>query len=301
MSEVFTSDTLEHRCPHDHYWREHTNGQVTPSWGLGGTFIDVESPGRCPAPLTDEHGLYACGTCGQRHRPGDGLCGLSCSPWEYGEGEDKRQECEIPKPACGAAPVWTRRWGDQHLPWPDTGPGPLYSIWHLEMSDGRERLVCYLGGSCHEREVLDVHTGELLRIPVADPAWRPAGTRPRTLKDLPDPLRRAWPKPTSGSETGVRAPWLLARTNPDDQALALLHDAGLLRVAEHEREFMWAVKAAEGPDALAAEIRRRVSERDWQVADLDALLSAHRRERERLAAEQARHAPARDVQLNFGI
>lgn len=301
MSDVFSNDTLEHRCPHGHYWREHTNGQVTPAWGLGGTFIDVEDPGRCPVPLTDEQGLYACGTCKQRHRPGDGLRGMSFTPWEYGDGEGKRQECEIPRPACGAAPMWTRRWGDRYLPWPDSGPGSLYSIWRLEHRDHGERLVCYLGGSCEEREVLDVHTGELLQIPVAGPAWRPAGSRQRTLKDLPDALRRAWPKPTSASESGVGTPWLLAHTNPDYQALTALHDAGLLRVADHEREFMWAVKAAGSADRLAEEIRTRVRERDWQVADLEGLLAAHRRERDRLAAEQARHPPARDVQLALGI
>ena len=300
MSEVFSDDTLEHRCVHGHYWREHTNGQVTPPWGLGGTFIDVEDPSRCPAPATDANGLYECGSCGQRHRPGDGLRGLSCTPWEYGE-DGKRRECEIPIPACGAGVMWTRRWGDRHLPWPDEGPGALYSIWRLEQRGGGERLVCYLGGGGAGHEVLDVHTGEVVLIPVGDPEWNPAGTRPRTLKDLPDPLRRAWPKPTSSSEAGVGAVWLIAHTNPDYQALAALHAQGLLQVVDHEREFMWAVKGAGGPDGLAAEIRRRVAERDWQVADLEGLLAAHRRERAQLAAEQALHTPAVDVQLNLGI
>jgi hypothetical protein len=301
MGEVFTSDTLEHRCPAGHYWREHPNGQVTPPWGLGGTFIDVEDPARCPAPATDEHGLYACGTCGQRHRPGDGLRGLSFTPWEYGGGPGKRQECEIPTPGCGEPAMWTRRWGDRHLPWPDSGPGALYSIWRLERREGGERLVCYLSGGCGKHEVLDLHTDEILRIPVADPAFIPAGTRPRTIKDLPDALRREWPKPASSSETGVGTLWLLAHTNPDYQALIALHDEGLVQVADHQREFMWAIKAADGPNGLLAEIRRRASEGDWQIPDLDRLLAVHRVERDRLATEQARYSPASGVQLALGI
>jgi hypothetical protein len=42
VSAIVNEDTLEYRCAAGHYWRENTNGQVTPSWGLGGTFIDVE-------------------------------------------------------------------------------------------------------------------------------------------------------------------------------------------------------------------------------------------------------------------
>jgi hypothetical protein len=302
MSEVFSDDTLEHRCVHGHYWREHPNGQVTPSWGLGGTFIDVAVASCCPEPATDENGLYECGCCGQRHRPGDGLRGLSCTPWEYGEEEGKRRECEIPTTACGAAAVWTRRWGDRHLPWPDEGPGALYSIWRLEQRGSGERLVCYLGGGARGgSEALDVHTGEVLQIPVGDTAWNPAGTRKGTLKDLPDALRRAWPKPTSTSESGVGAIWLLAHTNPDYQALAVLHDEGLLRVEDHELEFMWAVKATGTPEGIAVEIRRCISERSWHVPDLAHLLGAHASQRARLAAEQACSAPAPDVQLTLGI
>lgn len=301
MGEVFTSDTLEHRCPAGHHWREHPNGQVTPQWGLGGTFIDVENPTRCPAPTTDEQGLYACGTCGLRHRPGDGLRGLSFTPWEFGEGPGKRQECEIPTPGCGQPAVWTRRWGDRNLPWPDSGPGSLYSIWRLALREGGERLVCYLGGGRGAHEVIDLHTGEMLRIPNADPTFIAARTRPRTIKDLPDALRREWPKPTSSSEAGVGTVWLLAHTNPDYQALIAVHAQGLVQVADHEREFMWAIKAADGPDGLAGEIRRRAGERDWHIPDLDALLAAHQRKRDRLASEQARQTPASTVQLALGI
>jgi hypothetical protein len=302
MIDAFSNDTLEHRCSAGHYWREHTNGQVTPSWGLGGTFIDIEDPSRCPAPATDENGLYECGSCRQRHRPGDGIRSLSFSPWEYGEQEGKRRECEIPRPACGAEAVWTRRWGDRHLPWGDEGPGALYSIWRLEQRDSGQRLVCYLGGSVEGgTEAVDVHTGEVLRIPTGATEWNPAGTRKATLADLPEALRRDWPKPKSASERGVETLWLLARTNPDYQALLVLHAKGLLQVDDHARQFMWAVKDAGGPHGLAAEIHRRVTEREWQVADLDALLAAHRRERARLAAEQARDTPAPDVQLTLGI
>jgi hypothetical protein len=59
MNEVFSDDTLEHRCEDGHYWREHTNGQVTPSWGYGGTFIDIADPSVCPQPTTDERGHAA--------------------------------------------------------------------------------------------------------------------------------------------------------------------------------------------------------------------------------------------------
>jgi hypothetical protein len=122
MTTVFTDYTLEHRCPAGHCWREHTNGQVTPSWGLGGTFVDVPDPTRCPEPATDEDGLYACATCGERHRPGDGLAGMSFTPWEFASGE--RQECEVPRPACGQPAVSTRRWGDRSLASSDS-PGQL--------------------------------------------------------------------------------------------------------------------------------------------------------------------------------
>jgi hypothetical protein len=301
MHDAFSNDTLEHRCPAGHYWREHTNGQVTPPWGLGGTFISVEDPSRCPAPATDTDGLYDCGSCGQRHRPGDGIRDLSCTPWEYGEEDGKRRECEIPRPACGAEAVWTRRWGDRHLPWGEEGIGALYSIWRLEQRGGGERLVCYLSGGGSSHEVLDVHTGEVFSIAVGDPGWNPAGTRPRTIKDLPEALRQAWPKPTSTTEAGVGTVWLLAQTNPDYQALAALHAQGLLTVKDHEREFMWAIKAAGGPDRLPAEIRRRIADRDWQVVDVESLLDAHRVERAQFADQQALHTPAVEVQLNLGI
>jgi hypothetical protein len=302
MGDVFTSDTLEHRCPDGHDWREHTNGQVTPSWGYGGTFIDVADPSRCPEPASDPDGLYLCDSCGQRHRPGDGLRSLSSTPWEYGDGPGKRPECAIPRPACGAAAVWTRRWGDRHLPWPDEGPGALYTIWRLEQRGYGERLVCYLGGVLDGgNAALDLHSGELLTIPPGDGEWNPTGTRKATLNDVPGVLRREWPRPKSASESGVDAPWLLARVNPDYQALVVLHAEGLLGVAAPARQFTRVIKTAATGAGLEAAIRRRVSDGQWQIADLDALLAAHRRVRARLADEQARHAPAPDVQLTFGI
>jgi hypothetical protein len=63
VSEIFSDDTLEHRCEDGHYWREHTTGQVTPSWGLGATFIDVADSSVCPQPATDERGQYDCASC----------------------------------------------------------------------------------------------------------------------------------------------------------------------------------------------------------------------------------------------
>jgi len=110
---AFSDDPLEHRCAAGHYWREHTNAQVTPSCGYGGTFIDVDDPAVCPEPQTDDEGLYACATCGKRHRPGGGLRGMSFTHWEFSV--DGRRECEVPRPSCGKPPVWTRRWGDRGL------------------------------------------------------------------------------------------------------------------------------------------------------------------------------------------
>jgi hypothetical protein len=115
MTGILNDDTLEHRCASGHYWREHTNGQVTPAWGYGLTFIDVDDPALCPEPETDGDGQYECGTCGHRHRPCDGLAGMSFTPWKYADGQ--RSECEIPKPACGRPAVWTRRWGDRDSPY----------------------------------------------------------------------------------------------------------------------------------------------------------------------------------------
>jgi hypothetical protein len=123
MTPVFTEDTLEHRCAAGHYWREHTNGQVTPSWGLGRTFIEAGDPSLCPEPATDEDGLYACGTCGRRHRPGEGRAGLSFTPWEYANGQ--RQECEVPVPSCRQPAAWTRRWGDRRRDAADEATGQL--------------------------------------------------------------------------------------------------------------------------------------------------------------------------------
>lgn len=115
MTDILNDDTLEHRCASGHSWREHTNGQVTPSWGYGGTFIDVDDPALCPEPETDGDGLYECGTCGHHHRPGDGRAGMSFTPWKYANGQ--LCECEIPKPACRRPAVWTRRWGDRDSPY----------------------------------------------------------------------------------------------------------------------------------------------------------------------------------------
>jgi hypothetical protein len=301
MSAVFSDDTLEHHCAEGHYWREHTNGQVTPSWGYGGTYLDVADPALCPEPYTDEQGLYACCSCGERHRPGDGLAGMSFTPWEYSEG--KRQECEVPVPACGKPAVWTRRWGDRHLPWPN-GPGELYSLWRLEHRSDGERLVCYIGSIIkgNGSEAIDLHTGEMLAIGTGDPAWNPAGTRKATVADLPGALRAIWPRRPSPSEGGgVSTPWLLAHTNPDYMALCALREQGLLSVKDHVREFMWAISGARSSGGLEQEIRRCVSERDWQIPDVAALLAAHTREREQLRERNAQARPRPSVQLGLGI
>ncbi len=272
----FSADTLEHRCTEGHYWREHTDGTVTPSWGLGGTHLEVADAALCPEPATDEQGLYACPSCGESHRPGEVLQGMSCTPWEYGEG--KRQECEVPIPACAKPAVWTRRWGDQSLPWPDEGPGSLYSLWWLSHRQDGQRLISHLGGGGKEgREVIDMHTGEILRIASDDARWEAAATRRASLVDLPSEVRQAWPRePASSSEASeLKTPWLLAHTNPDYMALCQLREQGQLALADHERQFMWAVITAAGSGDLHGELRRRASKHGWQAADFDALLVAH--------------------------
>jgi hypothetical protein len=298
-AETFTDDTLEHRCPKGHGWREHGNGQVTPSWGLGGTFIDVEDSTRCPEPAVGEDGMYQCATCRQTHRPGDGVRGMSCTPWEFGPG--KRQECQVPEPACGLPAVWTRRWGDRYLPWPN-GPGQLYSLWHLSHRCDGERLVAYLGGTGNGSQVLDLHTGEPLTVEHGDLDWVPTATRPATVRDLPEALCAAWPRHLSSSEAGgVSTPWLLAHTNPDYIALCELHANGMLRVRDHEREFMWAVMADSEPEPLEHEIRARARDRDWQVDDVDALLTAHARLAQEMRAVRVSAGTVPGVQLALGV
>lgn len=298
-SEVFGDDTLEHRCASGHYWREHTNGQVTPSWGFGGTFVDVADPTVCPEPTLDADGLYPCPSCGQSHRPGEGLRGMSFAPWEFGPG--KRQECAVPTPGCGKPAMWTRRWGDRSLPWPD-GPGALYSLWYLSHRVDGERLVAYISGRGDSSQVIDLRTGEPLRIAHGDPAWIAQTTRRATVRDAPEALRASWPRESSPSEGGgVSTTWLLAHTNADYVALCRLHDRGVLAVPDHEREFMWAVLAAAEGDGLAAEIRSRVREDRWPVADVEALVAVHAETAAEAAASLRGELAPAGVQMGLGF
>ncbi len=289
MTDMFSDDTLEHRCSAGHYWREHTNGQVTPSWGLGGTYVDAGDPSLCPEPATDENGLYRCGTCGERHSPGDGLAGLSFTPWEFANGQ--RQECGVPVPACRQPAVWTRRWGDHYLPWPH-GPGQLYSLWRITHCRDGQRLVAYVGNDAQHAQVVDVQSGEPLRIPFADPDSITAETRKAGVPDLPARLRTIWPRHTRAGETGgLSTSWLLANINADYVALCELHSHGLIQLSDHEGQFTRAILSASGiPAGVEREIRRRLHDGRWNATDQAAVIAAHAETVQRLRAE--RPAPA---------
>jgi hypothetical protein len=300
MTAVFTDDSLEHRCAAGHYWREHHNGQVTPSWGLGGTFIDGGDPSRCPEPTTDEHGLYECGSCGERHRPGDGLAGMSFTPWEFGPAG--RQECEVPVAACRQPTVWTRRWGDRHLPWPK-GPGQLYSLSRLTHGRDGERLVAYVGSTPNHARVIALDTGEPLQIPFGCPDWISAETRKASVAELPDALRKIWPHdPRAGEVGGISTSWILANTNADYVALCELQSQGLIRTPDHEREFMWAILAADGArDGLEREIRQRIQDGRWDATDVSAVIAAHAETVQRVRDQRALAAPGAGAQLRLGF
>lgn len=298
MRDVFTDGTLEHRCAAGHYWREHPNGQVTPSWGYGGTFIDTDDPTLCPEPATGADRLYLCGTCDERHLPGDGLAGMSCTPWEFGSGG--RAECELPAPACREPAVWTRRWGDRHLPWPD-GPGSLYSLWRIVHRQHGERLVVYIAGFPEQAHVIDVRSGEPLVVPFGSADWLATETRKATVADLPVHLRDAWPRaPRAGENGGVSTPWLLARTNADYIALCELRERGLVIAADHEREFMWAVLAAARPgNRLDGEIRERARSRGWRINDVTTLMALHGEAVQRIRDHRPSSDTSTQLRLSF--
>jgi hypothetical protein len=314
VSEIFNDDTLEHRCADGHYWREHSNGQVTPSWGLGGIFIDVADPSICPQPATDELGQYDCPSCEQKHRPGDGLRGHSCTPWEYGEG--KRAECEIPRAACGKPAVWTRRWGDRDLPWPSGAPHALYTLWWIAHRDDRDQLVAFVSARGATKQVIDLHTGEILNLHAEDGEWDPIRTRKARLSDLPTPLQQAWPQQNgkqlpAGFDDHGKAPdtrWFLAHTNPYYMALCALHEEGRLPVSDAARQFMWAIQAGynsneSGPGestAITTAVRHAAEQR-WHIKDVDTLISDLEHRAEQIRDEQDAHVPVATVQLSLAL
>lgn len=318
MNDVFTDDTLEHRCADGHYWRRHANGQVTPSWGMGGTYIDVDDAAVCPEPATDRRGLYDCRSCGQKHRPGAGLGGLSFTPWEYGDGG--RQECEIPQPGCGKPPAWTRRWGDRDLPWRSGGPGALYTLWWIARRNERERLVAFLHAYGQTKTVIDLHSGELLQVACEDRRWDPGKTRKATTRDLPEALLAVWPtkrgKPIpAGFDDKGEAPdslFFMRHTNPEYMALSELRDQGRLKIPDAEREFMWAVEEAyrnndrspstpSPPPPIAEAVRRRAAKRRWPIRDVDGLLADLDARVDRIRAERNVDLPPPTVQLALAL
>jgi hypothetical protein len=277
MSDAFTDDTVVHVCVAGHRWREHANGQVTPSWGLGGTYIDVEDPRVCPEPATDAQGLYDCPSCESKHRPGDGLMGMSFSPWEYTSGG--RQECEIPRAACGKPPVRSRRWGDRNHPWVSDGRGGLYTLWWLARRGERDRLVAYTGGLSDCAQVIDLHTGEIIYVSIEDQAWDPARTRKATVADLPEHVRHTWPTRagktvapgySDGGPSNASGPstvFFLRACNAEFMVLDALARESKLRVGDSDREFMWATQdCAENPWRT----RRRREDNEWVPAPREA-------------------------------
>jgi hypothetical protein len=196
--------------------------------------------------------------------------------------------------------VWTLRWGDHHLPWPD-GPGHLYSLWRIAHRHDGDRLVIYVAGHPGHAQLIDLNSGEPIRVPFGSPDWIAAETRKASAADLPDSLRDVWPldeRPGEGG--GVATPWLLAHINADYIALRDLRARRIVTAADHEREFMWAVLAADGSrHCLDTEIRDRVASGRWQTSDVDTLLALHAHAAERIRAERPSADIAAQLRLGF--
>lgn len=215
MSDGFSKDTLEHRCAAGHYWREHTNTLVTPSWGYGGTYIDAGDPSLCPG----------------------------------------------------------------------------------------EHLVAYVGGTGSDANVIDLQTGEPMRVPFGSPDWIAAQTRKASVADLPNALRSVWPRDKHAGEADVLGTsWLLTQTNADYVALCELHARGVVGTSDHEREFMWAIMEADGSrEGVANAIQRRLREGRWAVADPPAFIALHANTAKRLREERPSNATAAAGQLSIGF
>ena len=93
--------------------------------------------------------------------------------------------------------------------------GPIHSLCEIRHSDtGRVRLVVRVGGRGRgagpvEDEVIDVATGERLRIPSTDPEWM---ARKVDVDELPAALLADWPRDRAGRP--IRPGWQPSGSDP---------------------------------------------------------------------------------------
>ena len=166
------------------------------------------------------------------------------------------------------------------------------------------------------KQVIDLHTGDILNIHAEDPAWDPIRTRKAGLSDLPAPLQAAWPQtngkhiPAGFDDHGkaLDTSWFLAHTNPHYMALCALHEEGRLPVPDAARQFMWAIQAgynsnesASGGSTAITTAVRHAAEQRWHVKDVDTLIADLERRAEQIREEQDAHVPAATVQLSLAL
>jgi hypothetical protein len=166
------------------------------------------------------------------------------------------------------------------------------------------------------KQVIDLHTGDMLNVHAEDPDWDPIRTRKAGHSDLPAPLQAAWPQTNgkhipAGFDDHGRAPdtrWFLAHTNAYYMALCALHEEGRLAVSDAARQFMWAIQAGYNADesgpggstAITTAVRHAAETR-WHIDDLDTLIVNLEHRAEQLRDEQDAHIPAATVQLSLAL
>jgi hypothetical protein len=177
-------------CEDDHTWIVQEDGTVSPSWGYGGTHMEVADPQRCPEPRRNEFGQCWCDDCGGwKTSLGDCLRGLSFSPWE------EKEWCRPPAPACLKPAVGGNAWSDRDLPFDDR----CWCAWWVRQN-GAWRLTFHQGQVSRRWAAtylcLDVHTGEAFDVD------RTCDARRAALDDYPAYLRDRWWRTDKGSLIG---------------------------------------------------------------------------------------------------
>ncbi len=187
-------------CADGHSWIDHLDGNVTPSWGYGGTRVAVPNPRRCPEPLPRADGRrHRCARCGRSIRSTLALIASRCD-------HTPAQRCVIStehgcsKPALGAG----HRWSECNWPFPAEDD---WRLWWVARELDPPRL-CWLIGTVSVRwrstfDALDLHRGERFDIDGADQTIRWVITRARH-EELPAAMRTQWPTRADGRPVVAR-------------------------------------------------------------------------------------------------